>query len=132
MYTTQIRSALDVALWFHERAESAGGKLNPGRLHCLLYLSQARWASQSQGRKFMPATFIATGRGPLEPTIYHIFENGRPAVDAIYPTGRAEVFLHEIWDRYGEKPYDDVCRSIECQSQIKKGPCRGVKRVHFG
>ena len=120
MYPTTVRSALDVALWFLERAESAGGHLNPGRMHCLMYLAQARWASQTQGRKFMPATFIATGRGPLEPTIYHIFESGRPSVECTWPTGRAEVFLHEIWDRYGEKPLEDVRRSIEGDAAYTK------------
>ena len=125
MSTTLIRSTLDVAIWFIERAESAGGLLNPGRMHCLLYLAQARWASQTQGRKLMPATFIATGRGPLEPTIYHIFEGGHPGVDSIYPTGRAEVFLHEIWDRYGEKPVDDIRRSIEGNAAYTKALTQG-------
>lgn len=111
-----LRSTLDVALWLLERAESAGGTLNPGMMHCLLYLTQARFAAQTQGRKLMPATFVATGYGPLEPTVYHIFENGRPALDLVYPTGRAEVHLNDMWRHYAEKPVEDIRRSIEGDS----------------
>jgi len=108
-----VRSTLDVALWFLERAESAGGTLNPGKMHCLLYLAQARYAALNKGYKLMPATFVATGRGPLEPTVYHIFERGRPNLDAVYPSGQVESFLHEIWETYSARDVQEMRKRIE-------------------
>jgi len=120
-----VRSTLDVAMWFLDRAESAGGELNPGKMHCLLYLAQARFAAETEGFKFMPATFIATGMGPLEPTVYHIFENGRPEVNAVYPSGRAERFLHEIWDKYGEREIQDIRKTIENDAAFRESLGKG-------
>lgn len=120
-----IRSTLDVALWFLERAESAGETLNPGKMHCLLYLAQARYAAQNKGYKLMPATFLATGMGPLEPTVYHVFENGRPQLEAVFPSGQAESFLHEIWETYGGREIQDMRKRIEgdaaYQQSLEKG-----------
>ena len=120
-----IRSTLDVAIWFLERAESAGGTLNPGKMHCMLYLAQARYAAQNHGYKLMPATFLATGRGPLEPTVYHVFENGRPDLEAVYPTGQVEKFLHEIWETYSERDVQEMRKRIEgdaaYQRSLEKG-----------
>ncbi len=125
MPATLLRSTLDVAIWFHERAESLGKPLNPGMMHCLLYLAQARFASETQGRKLMPATFIATGFGPLEPTVYHVFEGGRPDIEAVYPSGRAEVLLHEIWERYSVKQVEDVRRLIEGDAAFSRSLAKG-------
>jgi len=120
-----IRSTLDVAIWFLERAESAGDTLNPGKMHCLLYLAQARYAAQTNGFKLMPATFLATGMGPLEPTIYHIFENGKPDLKAVFPTGRVETFLHEIWETYGGRDVQDMRKRIEGDAAYSQSLSKG-------
>jgi|TARA_B100000029_G_scaffold295235_1_gene288570 uncharacterized phage-associated protein len=93
MTAPAIRSTLDVAFWFQNRAESAGERLAPQKLQRLLYLSQAQYAAVNKGRKLMPATFIVTEYGPLEPTIYHVFENGPPQLKALAPNARVEAFL---------------------------------------
>ena len=76
--TPMMRSTLDVALWFIERAESVGTPLSNRKLQSLLYLAQAHFANANRGRRLMPAIFLAADAGPLEPTIYHIFQDGPP------------------------------------------------------
>ena len=74
-----VRSTMDVALWMLARAESAGEHLQPQKLQRLLYVAHAHYAGE-QNSKVMPATFLATKLGPVEPNIYHLFENGTPDV----------------------------------------------------
>ena len=68
--TPMMRSTLDVALWFIERAESV-----------------------DRGRRLMPAIFLAADAGPLEPTIYHIFQDGPPRIINTVPSPKVETFL---------------------------------------
>ena len=79
MSAPAIRSTLDVVFWFLERSDSAGRELSARKVQCFLYLAQAHFADQNDGRKLMPATFIATQTGPIEPTVYHIIRRRTPA-----------------------------------------------------
>ena len=102
------RSTLDIALWFQARSESAGERLAPRKLHFLLYLAQALYAGENEGRKLMPGTFLAGEVGPVEPNIYALFEAGVPESQ---PTlnDTVEEFLNEVWGRFGR----DSAREIE-------------------
>jgi hypothetical protein len=42
------------------------------------------------------------------------------------------VFLQELQNFQTTQFGHHAVKYNDCQSQIKKGPCRGVKRVHFG
>ena len=97
-----VQSTLDVALWFLDRADSAGREISPRKLHGLLFMAQARFANENGGRKLMPAIFLAAQTGPIEPTINHMFEAGRPRVKAATPGFAVEELLMETWDRFGE------------------------------
>ena len=111
-----VRSTLDIALWFVDRADSAGRQISPRKLHGLLFMAQVRFASDNGGRKLMPATFLAAETGPIEPTIYHIFEAGRPRVKAATPGFSVEELLMETWDRFGELPDAEFSR-LNCETQ---------------
>ena len=113
MTAPAIRSTLDVAFWFQNRAQSAGERLAPQKLQRLLYLSQAQYAAANQGRKLMPATFVVTEYGPLEPTIYHVFENGPPQLKSRSPSARVEAFLLIIWQRFGSHTAEDLLAIIK-------------------
>ncbi len=91
--TPMMRSTLDVALWFIERAESVGTPLSNRKLQSLLYLAQAHFANANRGRRLMPAIFLAADAGPLEPTIYHIFQDGPPRIINTVPGPKVETFL---------------------------------------
>lgn len=107
-----VRSSLEVAIWFHDRADSANRKLDTVTLQQLLYLSQVEFAQSNNGRKLMPATFLATATGPLEPTIYHVFERGRPNVSAVFPRYEISDFLMDVWDKYATLPPADLTRIV--------------------
>ena len=77
-----VRSTMDVALWMHFRAESAGEILKSQKLQRMLYLSQAHYAGEHGGAKLLPATFLATEGGPMEPNIFQrnvFWASSRPA-----------------------------------------------------
>ncbi len=96
-----VRSPLDITFWFLGRGDSSGTPLDAIALQNLLYLAQARWAGANGGQKLMPATFLATESGPVEPTIYHVFRSGPPALDFKAPHGAVAGFLDDVWERFG-------------------------------
>ncbi len=67
----------------------------------------------NKGRKLMPATFIVTEYGPLEPTIYHVFENGPPQLKAMAPNARVEAFLLIIWQRFGDHTSEELLEIVK-------------------
>ena len=52
--TPMMRSTLDGAFWFVERADSVGVSLSNRKLQSLLYLAQAHFANANGGRRLMP------------------------------------------------------------------------------
>lgn len=106
------RSTLDIALWFQSRSESAGDALSQRKLHLLLYLAQAHYAADHGGQKLMPATFLATDAGPLEPNMFQLFADGRCALPGNDPSFAVETHLHEIWARYGKKTGEQIATII--------------------
>ncbi len=98
--TPVVRSTLDVALWFVERAESGGVTLSNRKLQSMLYLAQAHFANANRGRRLMPAVFLAADAGPIEPTIYHMFQDGPPRLINTVPGAKVAAFLGQVWERY--------------------------------
>ena len=121
-----VRSTMDVALWMHFRAESAGEILKSQKLQRMLYLSQAHYAGEHGGAKLLPATFLATEGGPMEPNIFQPFELGTPANVVADPTPRVEDFLMGLWDKYREKAADALLDIIRGDAAFalafKQGP----------
>lgn len=107
-----VRSSLEVAIWIQDRADSANKTLDATTLQQLLYLAQTEYAKDNDGRKLMPATFLATATGPLEPTVYHIFERGRPDVRVTALSYEVSDFLMAIWDRFATLPPDALTRLV--------------------
>lgn len=103
-----IRSTLDVAIWFVERAESVNTYLPAMKLQQLLYLSQTYYARANKGQKLIPATFLAASAGPVEPTIYHIFEYGVDNIQIRYPEPEIEQFLLDIWEKFSGQPVETL------------------------
>ena len=107
-----VRSTMDVALWLMARSDSAGERLQPQKLQRLLYLAQAHYAGGHEGAKLMPATFLATELGPMEPNIYFLFAQGEPKMVYADPSPAVEEFLMGLWDRYGPRSSEDLLTSI--------------------
>ncbi len=107
------RSTLDIALWFQARSDSAGERLPPRKLHFLLYLAQALFAGENEGRKLMPGTFLAGETGPIEPNIYTLFEGGALERQPGALSLTVEEFLHEIWGRFGHESAKEIERFVQ-------------------
>lgn len=101
-----VRTSLDVAIWFLDRARADDSHLPFQKLHRLLYLAQSQFAAQSGGL-LMPALFLAEEQGPTEPNLQRLMAGGRPS-DVIVetPTGRVRDFLDGIWQRYAHMPVE--------------------------
>jgi uncharacterized phage-associated protein len=103
-----VRSSLEVAIWFFDRAQSANRPLDALTLQQFLYLAQTEYAKNNNGRKLMPATFLAANTGPLEPTVYHVFERGRPDIRNPHTSFGISNFLMDIWNRYSLMPAGEL------------------------
>lgn len=100
------RTALDVAIWFLDRACADDSHLPFQKLHRLLYLAQSHFAEQ-YGGMLMPAVFLAEDSGPVEPNLQRLLADGRPEqIAAETLPGRVREFLGTVWDRYAHMPVE--------------------------
>lgn len=101
-----VRTSLDIAIWFLDRARADDCHLPFQKLHRLLYLAQSQFAAQTGGL-LMPALFLAEEVGPTEPNLQRLLAGGRPG-DIIVetPTGQVRDFLEGIWQRYAHTPVE--------------------------
>jgi uncharacterized phage-associated protein len=87
--------------------------LSARRIHYLLYLTQAHYVAEHRGQKIMPATFLATQVGPVEPNIHQLFAGGRFVLEANDPPCVVEDYLIEIWNRFGGKTLKQLEELVE-------------------
>ncbi len=93
-------SVFDIAFWFSDRALNDNEYLQPVKLQYLLYLSQSYFAVAYNGKKLVPAIFIAEETGPVEPSVHRAWTRGRPTFDG-NPVLSDDVhsFVDSIWRR---------------------------------
>ncbi|SLN76917.1 Panacea domain-containing protein [Oceanibacterium hippocampi] len=103
-----IRSVFDVAQWFIERNRSTGRSLPAAKLHCLIYESQLRYAIIHKGARMMPATFLATELGPIEPNLYLIYDGGEAPIAAMRPSEQVASVLEAVWHDLGERSAEQL------------------------
>ncbi|MCC7016535.1 MAG: hypothetical protein IT564_04970 [Rhodospirillales bacterium] len=109
--STDVDSAFDIAFWLLDTAERSCERLQPQKLQRLLFLSQAYYGVAFEGRKLMPAVFVADERGPLEPNVYIAFSRGRPKLDVeLFLPFEVETFLEALWRRFGHYTADRLTR----------------------
>jgi len=113
---TAVESCFEIAFWFLDRALNDGEYMQPQKMQRLMFLAQAYFGVVQAGRKLMPATFIATAEGPLEPTIYRVFARGRPSVDLKPIDDVARHLLDSVWRQFGSYSIDKL------NDLIKKHP----------
>lgn len=107
-----VPSSLDAALWLHDRGRRGDGHVQMQQLHCLLYMAQGTYAAVHYGRMLMPAIFVAEENGPIEPTVFHAFEDGRPPMAPRRLAPTAENFLSSIWRKLGHHSTDHLIKRI--------------------
>lgn len=121
-----VKSSFDVALWLFDRALGDNEYLQPQKLHRLLYLAQAYWGVANHGRKLMPAVFVAEELGPVEPTLFHAFENGRPTITANPLPDAAKHFMDSVWRRFGSHSADHLNKTIANHTPYVEARLKGL------
>ncbi|WP_162914562.1 Panacea domain-containing protein [Desertibaculum subflavum] len=107
-----MRSSLDVALWFTSRAEAASATLSARKLQQLMYLAQAVYVGRSGGAKLMPATFLASEQGPVEPTVLVALDAGLAVTPQPMVSKAARAVLEIVWHEYGSQSTVQLGRLI--------------------
>lgn len=110
--TPAVRSSLDVALWFTARAEGASTALSARKLQQLMYLAQALYVGRSGGTKLMPATFLASEQGPVEPTVLVALDAGLSVTPQPMVSKAARAVLEIVWHEYGAQSAVQLGRLI--------------------
>jgi hypothetical protein len=93
--------AYDLALSLLDRARGADSHLPAQKLQNLLYLASVHYENANGGRPIAPFAFVANDIAVVDPNLYRLLEEGRPKVRAEPLPAAIEVFVGEIWARYG-------------------------------
>src|SRR5262249_26114519 len=95
-------SVFELAFWLSDRALNDNEYLQPGKMQHLMFLAQAYYAVAYEGKRLVPAVFVADETGPIEPSIYAAYVRGRPniLVDIKLDEDTAS-FVDSIWRRFG-------------------------------
>lgn len=97
-----LDSAFELAFWFCDRALNDGEYLQPVKMHYLMYLSQAYYATAFNGKKLIPAVFVAEEVGPIEPSVFRAWSQGRPKFEGKnIISDDATAFADSVWRRFG-------------------------------
>lgn len=124
-----VPTAIDVALWFLERARAADAHLPAQKFQNLLYLASIAYERELNAA-LMPATFVRNDLSVVEPNVYRLFEDGRPRVRGESVPLVVQQFLEIVWSRYAHyratQLNDVVMREIEGRNE---GPasCRSPR-----
>ena len=122
-----VRSALDVALWFNDRAFGDGEYLQPQKLHRLMYLAFAYYSVAYPGQKLMPASFVTDEFGPTEPTVFHALAYGVPPnLEAHSIPKAAAEFLESIWRRFGNSKAEKLSQTVATHVPVADAMTKGL------
>ena len=113
-----VDSAFELAFWFCDRALNDNEYLQPIKLHYLMFLAQAYYATAYQGKKLIPAIFVAEEVGPIEPSVFRAWSQGRPKFEGKNTIHEeAATFADSVWRRFGHHSVEHLgkfCRQTPC------------------
>ncbi len=112
MEIPSLPSVFDAAEWFLDAALNDGEYLQPMKMQYLLYLAQGYYAAVSNGKRFIPAVFLASARGPVEPNSYRLYASARPVLQYQSLDKKAVSFMETIWRRFGAYSAEWLYRTI--------------------
>jgi hypothetical protein len=119
------RSTFDIIYWFNVKANEIDRPLEAPFLIKLLYLSQALHAALHQQQKLMPATFLSTEAGPIEPDIFLALEHGFEIPSALAPSAAVEKTLANVWQICQNKSLTEIDFILSFDSALKAATVRG-------
>ncbi len=120
-----IRSTFDVVTWLEAKAEQDKIELEPSTLMQLIYLSQALYAAENKKAKLMPATFLATEVGPIEPDLFLALEHGVTISENVAPSQQVEEVLIGVWEAFVENGDEALEELLASDIALKNARKRG-------
>jgi uncharacterized phage-associated protein len=108
-----VETGFEVAFWFLERALNDGEHLQPQKLQRLMFLAQAYFGVAHNGAKLMPAVFVATHDGPVEPTLFKAFSRGKPTLDLTPIEESPRHVLDSVWRQFGALSADKLTKLVK-------------------
>lgn len=135
-----VSSSFDIASWFLEQSKKHRSYLSPLKIQRVLYLAQAFYAGNNDGRALMPSVFVVSEVGPIEPNLFRVFEHEPPTVSVRDLEPEIEQFLDSIWEKYGGRPVDALSRLVTLDPAYQEAEAGGIGSVielemmerHFG
>lgn len=116
MEIQSLPSAFDAAEWFLNTASDDGEYLQPMKMQYLMFLAQGYYAAVTHGKRFFPAVFIATDRGPVEPNTFCVYAAARPKFERAGLSRGTVSFLETIWRRFGAYSANGLFRILAEQA----------------
>ena len=121
-----VKSGLDIAFWFTDRALNDREYLQPQKLHRLMYLAQAYFSVAYPSRKLAPVIFVTDEVGPVEPTLFHMLSYGRPhMVEGNQVPEVVEHFLDSIWRKFGASTADALTERLKMHVPVAEAMAKG-------
>ncbi|SDG84714.1 Panacea domain-containing protein [Roseospirillum parvum] len=127
MLPIPVDSGFDVAFRLIDKAMDDAEYLQPQKLHRLLFLAQAYYAVANRGRRLIPGVFVADPSGPLEPTLFRAFENGRPPLEPKPLAEPISHFLDSIWRKFGAHSADHLTRLLKSHPPFQEAAAQGPR-----
>ncbi|WP_373085338.1 hypothetical protein [Sneathiella sp.] len=119
------RSTFDILFRLTAIARADDRPLETAFLLKLLYLCQAAYAAKNGRRKLMPATFLSTAVGPIEPDIFLVLKGGFKFQDAVELDREVETFLKSIWRACKDKTLTELDLMLSEDTAISAAAARG-------
>ena len=121
-----VDSVFEVAFWFNDRALNDNEYLQPTKLQYLMFLAQAYYAVAYDGKRLVPAIFVADEIGPIEPSVYAAYVRGRPSltIDIRFDDDVAS-FVDSIWRRFGHHSTEYLAKLCRRNPAYKAALKRG-------
>jgi len=120
-----VNSAIDIALWFFDRATREGNNIQAQMLQRLTYISFGIYGARYHGRRLMPSVFVANELGPIDPNVYRVFEEGRPKLSKPSLPTEVEDFLEGIWAQFNHMSTDNLTKLVTQQAPYKTAIGKG-------
>ena len=102
-----INNIFQITSWILNRALREDLRLQPQKLHALLFLSQLYYCAGFKGKKLMPATFIMEKEiGPFEVNTYYLMQKDQNTFNSFYTNfeddPNMKYFIEGIWLKFSK------------------------------
>ncbi|MDF2368391.1 hypothetical protein [Sneathiella sp.] len=119
------RSTFDILCWLKNQSWTSDKASEAPYLLKLLYLAQALYAASHKQRKLMPATFLATAAGPIDPDIFLALENDLTIGNPLSPSTEVEGYLSSFYAGFKDKGQTDLDFILSKDAAIRSAMARG-------